>query len=71
MKYSIKDLMKALTHMQEQAKAAIVDMDITEQGRVELSAWDAHNKHIKITVYRAVDDNSGTMAPEITETKKL
>lgn len=71
MKYSLKDIAKALNHLDANLKTMVVDVVIDDMGRMKLSAFDSAGKHVVITVYRNADDSSGTLMPEITETKRL
>lgn len=71
MKYAIKDINKALNHLDTVLKVAIVDLTVDDMGRLKLSAFDSGGRHTVITVYRNADDVTGTLMPEITETKRL
>ena len=71
MKYSTKDLSKALTHLEVNLKAVIVNIEVDDMGRLKLSTFDSTGKHTIITIYKNSDDSSGTMMPEITETRRL
>lgn len=70
-KYTIKDLKKALEHMESKLQAVSVHLEQDDLGRLKISAYDISQNHVLITVYKSNDENNSTKMPEITRTERL
>lgn len=69
--YKIKDLKKAIEHMESKLQAVSIQIEQDENGRLKFNAWDISKNHVLITVYRNDEENNGTKMPEITKTERL
>jgi hypothetical protein len=69
-KYTIKDLKKALDHMENKVQASAITLEQDDHGRLKLGAHDISSNHVLITVYKSNEEGS-LKFPDITKTERL
>lgn len=68
--YSVKDLKKALQHLEDKYKTVNVGLETDDMARLHLKITDISGNGVDITIYRS-NDESCTKFPEITFTQRF